>query len=288
MKKFKKVYVEITNVCNLSCDFCPKTNRSPQFMRVEAFENILIKLKGSTDYLYFHVMGEPLLHPLLGLFLDLSHKYGYKVNLTTNGTKIDMVADSIVLKPALRQVNFSLHSFNANGKNDPMKGYTSKIFKFIKNSKRTSELLISLRLWNLNEAGLNEGNCCILQQIEKEFSLDNKIIDILKTCNAIQLDEGVFLNQAVVFDWPDTTLKEISKSGFCHGLRDQVAILVDGTVVPCCLDGEGIIKLGDINNQEFDEIIQGHRARLFYDGFSARHVVEPLCRRCGYRKRFDA
>lgn len=288
MKKYKKTYIEITNVCNLACDFCPKTKRPAQFMSRELFENILRKIKDHSEYLYFHVMGEPLLHPEIGYFLELCQQYGYRVNITTNGTLIDRAGDSIISKPALRQVNFSLHSFEANKSVNSMEDYLDKIFKFIRKSKDKQEnkLLICLRLWNIAEEGLNKKNRFILQQIGKEFGLDTAIEESITHCKGIKLDENVFLNQAAVFVWPDNELAEIGCRGFCYGLRDQVAILADGTVIPCCLDREGVINLGNIQEQDFEDIMSGERAHALYEGFSRRDVVEPLCRKCGYRTRF--
>lgn len=301
MKKFKKIYIEITNVCNLSCDFCPKSSRPLRFMSKEEFERILIKLRGSSEHLYFHVKGEPLLHPDLGLFLDICQRYGYKVNITTNGTMIDNAADSLMAKPALRQVNFSLHSAVGPGTvqmsqgEDFVNSYLNKIFDFTK--KRPAGMLISYRLWNLqvSQTAVPNGtissgtvhNDAILNRIEEEYQLDFKLKDKLAFANGVKLSEGIYLNLAAAFAWPDLSLNEIGKSGFCHGLRDQAAILVDGTVVPCCLDAEGAVKLGDIFEQEFDDIIQSDRAKTIYEGFSRREAVEPLCRRCGYRMRFS-
>ncbi|HIS11510.1 MAG TPA: radical SAM protein, partial [Candidatus Onthocola stercoravium] len=68
----KKVYVEITNNCNLDCSFCIKNTRKSMFMSEDNFEVILNKLKNTTSYLYFHVMGEPLLHPLINEFIDIA------------------------------------------------------------------------------------------------------------------------------------------------------------------------------------------------------------------------
>jgi organic radical activating enzyme len=202
-------------------------------MSRELFEDILSKIKGNSEFLYFHVMGEPLLHPEISTFLDLCHQYGYRVNITTNGTLIEEIGDSIVFKPALRQVNFSLHSFEANINEYSMACYLNKIFKFIKRSREKSDLLICLRLWNITEEGKNDKNRFVLQQIESEFGLDFKLEDKLTpTCKGIKLGDNVFLNQASVFNWPDNELEDIDCKGFCYGLRDQVAILVDGTVVP--------------------------------------------------------
>lgn len=286
IKKFKKTYIEITNACNLSCSFCPKTKRPVEFMSCESFEEILFKLQNHSKYIYFHVMGEPLLHPEIDRFLELSHDYGFKVNITTNGTLINKASDKIISKPALRQVNFSLHSFKANSIACTMEAYLDNIFSFIQMSQRSGGISICLRLWNLTEKGRNDRNEHILRRIEHEFSLDYAIEEKLTPCNGIRLAQNIFLNQASEFEWPDSGLEEIGSKGFCYGLRDQVAILVDGTVVPCCLDREGAISLGNIFNQSFQSITESERAVRLYEGFSNRNAVEELCRKCGYRTRF--
>lgn len=286
MKKFKKIYIEITNTCNLSCDFCPKCARPSAFMSSRLFEDILQKTDGVLGYIYFHVMGEPLLHPEIGLFLDLSQKYSRRVNITTNGTLIQKAGDIIISKPALRQVNFSLHSFEANTGNISMDCYLDNIFDFIHRSRKLRELLICLRLWNLSCEDETEKNRHILTRIEREFDLNYTIKEKLTPCSGIKIAQNIFLNQAEKFDWPDIRNEEIGHRGFCYGLRDQVAILVDGTVVPCCLDREAAINLGNIHECSFDEIINSPRAQKFYEGFSRREAVEALCRRCGYRQRF--
>ena len=287
MKKYKKIYIEITNVCNLLCEFCPKTKRHPEFMRRELFEEILWKIKGHAQYLYFHVMGEPLLHPEIGLFLELCHKYGYVVNITTNGTLIEEALEHIISKPALRQVNFSLHSFEANTNQYSMDSYLDRIFKFIKVAQKERQLLTCLRLWNLSEDMKTKKNMDVLERIEREFCLDFKIEETLTKCRGIKIGANVFLSQAAEFEWPDIMKNEIPGKAFCYGLRDQIGILSDGTVIPCCLDREGIMNLGNIKEQEFAEIIEGKRAKAIYEGFSRREAVEELCKKCGYRTRFN-
>ncbi len=167
-----------------------------------------------------------------------------------------------------------------------MDSYLDKVFKFIKRSRTENEIFISLRLWNISDNGKSKENKFIHQQLEREFKLDYPLEEKLAHCNSVKLGEKIFLNQAAVFDWPDNDREEIDRKGFCYGLREQVAILVDGTVVPCCLDKEGIINLGNINNENFDDIVQSKRAQALYYGFSKREAVEALCRKCGYRNRF--
>ena len=296
MTKFKKTYIEITNVCNLSCDFCPKTKRPAEFMKLSTFEHILRQIKGYSDHLYFHVLGEPLLHPELEDFLKLSLEYGYTVNITSNGTLIDKVKTVLFKSSALRQINFSLHSFDANPINNPMESYLNNIISFTKEAREKTDMIVALRLWNLEESLLesvdvqnkqNAKNAHILTKLEEAFNLDYKIEEKLVQGRGIKLSPKVFLNQASRFNWPNTLNEDFTNKGFCYGLRDQIAILVDGTVVPCCLDGEGVVNLGNIKETSFSEIIEGPRAKGIYESFSRREVVEELCKKCDYRKRFS-
>lgn len=291
MKKFKKFYIEITNVCNLNCDFCPKTGRKPEYMSIDLFCNILDQIEKHTDYIYFHVKGEPLLHPHIDKLLDISYERGFKVNITTNGTLINKVKDKLLMKPGLRQVNFSLHSFDGNEMKVDKEEYINNILAFTKEARSNTDTIISLRLWNLDEEDSlidpdRKRNNKILELIEKEFNLPYKIQEKVEPGRGIKIGDKLYLNQEYQFQWPDLNVEEDDGLGFCYGLRNQVAILVDGTVVPCCLDGEGVINLGNIKREHFSDIIEGERAKRIIEGFSKREAVEELCRKCGYRRRF--
>lgn len=278
MKKYKRIYIEITNTCNLACDFCPKIKRKKEFMPEELFLEILKKIKGASEYIYFHVMGEPLLHPALGRYLDLAGEYGYKVNLTTNGTMIDK-AHFILEKHALRQVSFSMHSSCG------VRGYMEKILEFA-DAAQKADKLVSLRLWNLKENATNPGNTESMEKITKKYGVRVELDGGQTPVRGIKLAVNVYMNQSNEFEWPDINREEIKDTGYCYGLREQVAILVDGTVVPCCLDSEGTINLGNIKDKTFVEIINGKRVKAIYDGFSKRIAVEELCRKCGFKERF--
>jgi radical SAM protein with 4Fe4S-binding SPASM domain len=288
MKRFKKVYIEITNICNLKCEFCPVTNRSSKLMDLTTFENILTQVKEYTDYIYLHVKGEPLLHPDLDKFLEVAEAHNLKVNITTNGTLIDKVKEKIIDKKALRQINFSLHSFDANDLSFSLEKYLNNILDFTAEAVKNTNMILSYRLWNLEQDVKSiEKNRHILDIIQKALKLDFKIEDKILDNRGIKLAKNIYLNVAERFDWPDKSLLESDDYGFCHGLRDLIAILVDGTVVPCCLDGEGLINLGNINQASFSKIIKGERAEAIYEGFSNRNVVEELCKKCDYRRRFN-
>lgn len=288
MKKYKKIYIEITNVCNLKCDFCPETNRKSAFLKVDEFSNILDQIKPFTDYIYLHVKGEPLLHPDLFNFLDIAYSKGFKVNITTNGTLINESGEALLNKPGLRQINFSLHSFDGNEKSELTKEeYINNIISFTKKANELTNMFISLRLWNLETNKDSLKNLDILSTLEQEFKLVSSIAEHIDEGRGIRLKDRVFLNHSLKFDWPDLSAEEDFSNGFCYGLKDQIAILVDGTVVPCCLDNNGTMNLGNIFNTNFSNIITSERAMKISDGFSKHKVVEELCRKCGYRKQFN-
>lgn len=290
MKKFKKFYLEITSVCNLSCVFCPPTERKRQFISVEDFSNRLDQIKPHTDFINLHVKGEPLLHPKIDLLLDVSHEKGFKVNITTNGTLINKRKHQLLNKPALRQMNFSLHSFDGHPGSVDREGYIKSVLAFVREATQDSELIVSFRLWNLSEDNITnlqrQRNRETLEIIEKEFSLDYKIEERVSPGKGIKLADRIYINQDYEFQWPALHEEEDDGKGFCYGLRNQAGILTNGTVIPCCLDGEGIINLGNINEKSFSDIIEDERAQNLVEGFSRRVAVEELCRKCGYRKRF--
>ncbi|WP_068785865.1 radical SAM/SPASM domain-containing protein [Paenibacillus phocaensis] len=290
MKKFKKFYIETTSICNLACSFCPPTHRQAQFIKVEDFRKILDEIKPHTDYIYFHVKGEPLLHPKIDQLLEISHEKGFKVNITTNGTLLPKMRHKLLGKPALRQMNFSLHSFDGHEGSTDREGYLRNVLSFVREAVASSELIVSFRLWNLtrdNETNLQRmRNRATLEIIEQEFNLDYRIEEKVVPGSGVKLAERIYLNQDHEFEWPDLRAPEDDGKGFCHALRNQAGILVDGTVIPCCLDGEGVINLGNVYQTPFSEIVEGERANRLYEGFSRREAVEELCRKCGYRKRF--
>ena len=289
MRTFKKVYIEITSVCNLACSFCPPTARAKGLIKVEQFNNILDEISPHTKYIYLHVKGEPLLHPRIDQLLDAAHAKGFKVNITTNGTLIKKNREKLLGKPALRQINFSLHSFDGHEGSENREKYLGDILDFVR-AAREYNTIISYRLWNLQRDHVSDiaarRNRETLDILENEYRLDYRIEEKVQPGKGVKIAPNIYLNQDHEFRWPSLLAPEDEGKGFCHALRSQAAILVDGTVVPCCLDGEGVINLGNVHEKSFGEIVEGERANNIVDGFSRREAVEELCRKCGYRQKF--
>ena len=275
--RFQKIYVEISNLCNLKCSFCPGTKRPGRRMSIAEFSALMPKLRPYTDYLYFHLMGEPLCHPHLAEFLSIAGDHGFRVIITTNGTLLEKMQDVLLNAPALHKVNISLHAFEANVGGKSLEDYVAGCLEFGKAS--AGRKIVVYRLWN--QGGQDALNEQILEQMHAAFPQEWE-----QQRQGIRISEKTFLEYGDKFDWPDLSAQEGSSRVFCYGLRDQLGVLCDGTVVPCCLDHEGDLAMGNAFSQELEEILNSSRAKAIYDGFSHREAMEPLCRRCGYARRF--
>lgn len=277
MKRFRKIYLEISNLCNLDCAFCPGTARQKKAMSVDEFSALMPKLRPYADYLYFHLMGEPLLHRELAEFLTLAGEAGFKVILTTNGTLLPIRQELLLSAPSLHKVNISLHAFEANDLSVPFSEYLRGCINFGRMAQ--GKPIVSYRLWN--GGGQNERNAEILDALHTAFP--NPWV---KERRGTRIAERTYLECADKFDWPDLRAEDGGERVFCYGLRDQIGVLADGTVVPCCLDHEGDLALGNLFCETMDEILASERAKSIFDGFSEGRAAEELCRKCGYARRF--
>jgi len=278
---FRKVYIEITNVCNLKCKFCPETSRSKRFMSAEDFKTIISKIHKYTKLVYLHIKGEPLLHDKLDEILKILEEYNLQVNITTNGTLIKDKLDSIKNSTAVRQINFSIHSVTQNDM-DP-KNYLKNIFEAVESLPHK---IVSYRLWNLNSIGENDINLPIIQEFENYYSIDN-LTDKLKENSAYKLKEKLYINQDIEFTWPDIKGNPIINNGRCLAIEEQIGVLVDGTVVPCCLDNNGDIPLGNIFTEPFEDILNKPEVILIKKNFKNGIITCDLCKTCGFLKRLE-
>lgn len=277
MKRFAKVYIEISNICNLKCSFCPGTARSPRRMSLDEFKTVLNKIKPYTDYIYFHLLGEPLCHPELESFLTLAEQMDFKVIITTNGTLLGKNADILINSKSHYKTVISLHSFEANDSKISFDAYLKNCFEYAKRAENKKTVV--LRLWN--NGGKDSLNSEILSVLENYFPKPWNT-----ERNGIRIGNKIFLQYGDKFDWPALESNDIDEKIFCYGLRDQIGILADGTVVPCCLDSNGDIALGNILKEDLGDILASQKAVNIYNGFSSRTACEELCKRCSFVRKF--
>lgn len=285
-KRFDKVYVEISNICNLQCDFCPEVGREKDVMGRDLFARVIAQISPIAEQVCFHLMGEPLTHPKLAEFISICAEHRLPVNLTTNGTLLSGPRMEALLHPIVRQVNFSVHSFASNFPGQDIGPYLEKIFAFTNRAfKERPDLYLNYRLWNLAGADDNK-NDDVMTRIEHAFGVTlDKRIDVRwrKGRNVIN---RLYLHFDSRFEWPNPNSPLFSDAGTCRALSSHIGILSDGTVVPCCLDKEGVTPLGDAHRQTLDDVLKSERAVRMAQGFEEGRLVEDLCRRCTFISRF--
>lgn len=274
---YSRVYVEITNLCNRSCSFCPGTKRAPKQMTMDEFKIITERLKGITKYLYLHVMGEPLTHPLLAEFIRHATKQGFHVAITTNGTLLPK-REQELLESGVYKVNISVHSFE-EGTKEAYENYILSCIRFADKASKAGILTV-LRLWN---KGFDGGRNINTEELLRSYFTEEWFLGGRGT----RIRDKLHLEYGERFEWPDMAEEDRGNAVFCYGLKDHFGVLCDGTVIPCCLDREGVIALGNIYEQNTRDILSSERAVNLKEGFQNRAVTEELCRKCGYARRFN-
>mgnify|MGYP004703118173 CR=1 FL=1 len=267
---FKRIYIEITNSCNLNCIFCSKNNRHPRMMSRTEFSYVLDQIKPLTEHIYLHVQGEPFMHPDLLDFLDDSYKHGLKVHLVTNGTLLSKINYRIYSHPALVQLSISIHSAQMKIDDD---NYI--ILKQIISSVENSHLSLFLRLWTYNDIELTD----LIDSL-----IDSKIVYEGKR---IKVKKNLYIDLDKEFVWPNINHPIQSINGTCHAGSIMLAILSNGEITPCCLDSDGLLSIGNIFEESLTDCISKPRFTNLVNGFKKRHCVETLCQKCTYRLRFN-
>ncbi len=264
--KFKKIYIEITNICNLACHYCAKTTREKLFMSYDNFNYILDQIKPYTSYIYLHVMGEPLMHPLINDFIKLAHEKGFYVNITTNGFLLDRLDKNNII----RQINISLHAIKEQNNISSSK-YLNKTCQICEDLSKKGTY-INYRLWR--------NDTLDIQNYLNERYQSN----IDSTTHTKTLAKNIFFSREGEFVWPNDRIKEgrVQITGTCLALKDHLAILVDGSVVPCCLDNDGKITLGNIFHNSLKEIMATPLFLRLQKGFQDNKRIHPLCEHCTF------
>ena len=287
--KFYRIYIELTNVCGLRCSFCPTKALPNTTMDLDFFESVIKEAKGFTREVACHVVGDPLTLSNLEAYLDIIHKYKMKAMLTTSGYFMKKHPFKTLFHPAVKQINVSLNAFNKNDTSITFEQYMQPILTLCHEKvKQKKELFINLRMWNLDEV-MSEAkfNQALFELLEKAFEvrLDLQCLDP-KEKKSIRLVNKVLLHFDNYFEWPSLQNKNYGH-GTCQGLDSHIGILANGDVVPCCLDNEAVMKLGNIKEQSLKEIVYGKRASAMREGFKVGHCSEELCLRCSYKDRFN-
>ncbi|WP_368030712.1 radical SAM/SPASM domain-containing protein [Arcobacter sp. s6] len=284
------MHIEITNICNLKCTFCPPKILPNGTMSLEKFDDLNFQLKPYTKELAYHMVGDPLVLSNLNEYLNISLKHDLKVNITTTANNINKKHYLALMNPTIKQINFSINSYNANSHKKTLDEYLNPILDFVKFAQEQKhEYFINFRIWNLDEEkSAKEFNKKVFDKINETFNTEINIEEVYKERpKNIRIDRKIFFNFDEYFNWPSLENKFVSTKGFCYGLDSHFGILTSGDVVPCCLDQNACINLGNTNTTQISDILNSNRVKAIQNGFRKNEIVEELCQKCEYRTRFD-
>lgn len=269
MAKFRYIYIEITNSCNFSCPFCPSSSlNQSEFMKLDDFKVVIDKIKKYTKTVYFHVKGEPLLHPYLKEMIDVCFNNNIDVCLTTNGVLINKYEDVILKYSNIKKINISLQSLINYKNQSDIDQYLNNLLLFLlKKKEKNPKLGINLRIWN-DKINNNKLNLSV-----ENYLRDNNILSI----------PNVRVSYADEFEWPNMNNEPIYQKGKCLGGITHLGVLVNGDIILCCLDHLGHTKLGNIFIENLEEVLESKKYVDIKKGWNNNISVDPLCQRCSYK-----
>lgn len=268
-KMIDRCYIEITNTCNLDCHFCPKHQRKRRQLSAEEFDLLTDKVRGKVCFLYFHLMGEPLLHPLLPQFITMAREKGFKTVLTSNGTLLHRAMNLLDTLP--HKVQLSLHSHESNARGE-LSSYMEEVMNFAPQAAAKGTCVV-LRLWN--QGGMDKENELVMDYIAEYVPRPWK-----ERPDGFRLCDNLYLEFDRKFEWPSANASSAKREVFCKALLKQIGVLSDGSLVPCCLDHNGDVVLGNLFHQSLEEILSSPRAQAMIEGFQHHTATEALCQNC--------
>ncbi len=274
----KRVYLEITNQCNLSCAFCAHHHRRPARMSPDFFASLLPQVKKYTDYIYLHVQGEPLLHPDFDQIMTICDDHAMKVQLVTNGSLLYMHPD-LLSHSSLRKLSISLQSVPYQN-TDPS-DLIHQIQSVMNQASTEGNPTVEIRFWR-DDALHHDNAQKILQYLQDHYSF----VPSVRNAN-YQIMPHVYVDFDNAFTWPGQQNAESSIKGRCHGAVDQIGVLADGTLVPCCLDYDGNIAFGNLHDASLDVLLASKRYVNMVNGIRRNMLAEPYCQHCSFHHRFD-
>lgn len=267
----KRVYLEITNSCNLNCPFCdyPKGH---DFLSIDEIKDYLKQIKPYCNYVYLHIIGEPLLHPDFDEVLNTLDDMDMQLQLVTNGTLLYKYPD-ILNHSCLRKLSISVHSVNGiNIDTD----YFKTIDRLIETE---TDKNIELRFYDKDNLSDNINN--YLSQLEKKYSFT-----ITSKTDSYRIKDNVYIYYQKLFKWPDINDEIISSNGTCHGAIDMIAINSKSEVTLCCLDPLGLNSIGNLKKNTLKDILESNQYLKYIESFKNHQLISDLCKRCTYRLRF--
>ncbi len=313
-----RLHMELTNVCDFSCEFCPdsKMKRQRGFMNVEMAKAIIddVSKTGIAKLVVFHVMGEPTLHPNLVDIAEYANSKSVDVCITTNGGNMKKDLFNALIKANVKNIILSLqtpdeNTFSLRGaKGLSFQEYAEHITSiariFINNGHKT-ELTINFLSSPLRK---------LIIPIAKEFNIadtSKKLRYHLKTwadrilkstnlerhssgiqkqinrarCfkeNTVVISDRLSFHTRIVGDWATHFDQKVveAKFGYCPGIQENFGILWNGDYTFCCTDHNGMTSTHNYSDTSLHDYLKHELVQNTVKGFERYRVLHPYCKQC--------
>lgn len=284
------ITIEPTNMCNLKCSVCETgaglLGREKGCMTLERFKVIIDKIALHVNTLMFYFMGEPFLNRHAYDMIRYAKKKGIPfVDTCTNG---DIVNPAELVSCGIDRICFQIGGITQE---------THQVYRINSNLERVLDnIKETLRLRREHGSDMQvESGFILMKHNEHEVSLYKKYMFDLGVDRALIVDPCVRSveqghemlpndKRHWIYD-PSAFIKGVlrpknSPNNICPWVYYSMVILVSGDIVPCCRDATGKFVMGNILQQNLEDIWNGEKYLNFRECINKNQKSLEICRLC--------
>jgi MoaA/NifB/PqqE/SkfB family radical SAM enzyme len=268
-------WADVTSECNLKCIMCPQSRglkpRQAK-MPVEMFRSIIDDVRENHPLIKLYLSGEPLLHEGLFEMIEYAGAGGCRTMIHTNATALTKEMSERILASALTFLCFSFD------------GCTPEIYERLRPPASFAQVSSNIRQY-LDLRRQCGGGPHTAIEIIRMRETEGLLTDFVQEWMAAGADDVHIVDcltwHGLVDDRrigcrPDAAGYKPCAAPFQHG-----CILSDGTVVPCCLDVNGRMPLGNVAATRFRDIWAGNSyRRLRLEMLTGAFPPDSICAHC--------
>ncbi len=251
--------LEATSNCNLKCEMCPQSFAPDKFkrgyMEMKLFKKIIDEgSKNGLKSIKLNWRGEPLLHPKIPEMIKYAKDKGIiEVMFNTNGQLLNPELSEKIIDAGLDKIIFSMDGATKETYEKIRKGASyEKLIKNIKdfveirNKKKKRKPFVRIQMVKMDETK---------KEVDKFIKMWDPIVDHIAVND--YSNRGEENERGVKTKWVSVGRRT------CPQPFQRMMIAFDGSVMPCCFDWYGRLKMGDATKQSIKDIWTGEKLKKF-------------------------